>query len=63
MKDRLGYLARLVADDRLEIRIAIPHDDRGVPTGEIYHEKLGARSRIHQNSGRFAVQPLPRFAP
>ena len=25
VKDRLGYLAWLVADDRLEIRIAIPH--------------------------------------
>jgi hypothetical protein len=41
VRDRLGYLAWLVADERLEIQIALPvTPDREFRDG-IYHEKLG----------------------
>ena len=41
IQDRLGYLAWLVAEERLEIRIAISLDQQGQPSRGIYHEKLG----------------------
>ena len=39
--DRLGYLAWLIANERLEIRIAVPTGKDGRVRAGIYHEKLG----------------------
>jgi len=50
-RDRLGYLAWLIAEDRLEIRIAVPVTSLGVPKQGIYHEKLG----IFEDSGGGSV--------
>ena len=41
VKNRLGYLAWLITEEHLDIRIAIPVDGENVPTRGIYHEKLG----------------------
>jgi hypothetical protein len=40
-RDRLGYLAWLIAEERLEIQIALPVAPNGELRDGIYHEKLG----------------------
>ncbi len=40
-RDRLGYLAWLIAEERLEIQIALPVTPNGEFRDGIYHEKLG----------------------
>ncbi len=37
----IGYLAWLIAEGRLDVRIALPVDEEGNPRQGIYHEKLG----------------------
>ena len=39
--DRLGYLAWMISEERLEIRIAVPVPTAGSVRCGIYHEKLG----------------------
>lgn len=41
VEDRLGYLAWMIAEENLEIRVAIPLSEQNVPKIGIYHEKLG----------------------
>jgi superfamily II DNA or RNA helicase len=41
IRDRLSVLAWLVAEGRLEVRIAVPLDGSGAVKSGIYHEKLG----------------------
>ncbi len=53
IRDRLGYLAWLVAESRLDIRIAVPQNESGATCGGIYHEKLGIFSDSHDNSVAF----------
>lgn len=48
---RLGYLAWLIAEERLEIRIAVPIDAQGFPRRGIYHEKLG----LFADKSEFAI--------
>jgi len=50
--DRLGYLAWLVAEERLEIRIAVPEQLQG-----IYHEKVGIFSDDHGNHVAYTGSP------
>lgn len=57
VKDRLGYLAWLIAEDRLEVRIAIPQDEQGRPRDGIYHEKLGLFSDDDENTVAFTGSP------
>jgi superfamily II DNA or RNA helicase len=40
-RDRLGYLAWLIAEERLEIQLALPVTPNGEFRNGIYHEKLG----------------------
>jgi superfamily II DNA or RNA helicase len=54
---RLGYLAWLIAEQRLEIRIAIPIDRQGVPRRGIYHEKLGLFTDKIDNAIAFTGSP------
>lgn len=55
--DRLGYLSWLIAEGRLEVRIAVPQDDNGNPCRGIYHEKLGVFSDDHGDSVAFTGSP------
>jgi len=57
VRDRLGYLAWLIAEERLEIRIAIPLDERGSPRRGIYHEKMGIFSDQFGNAVAFTGSP------
>ncbi len=57
VRDRLGYLAWLIAEERLEIRIAIPLDERGHPRRGIYHEKMGIFSDQFGNAVAFTGSP------
>lgn len=57
VQDRLGYLAWLVAEERLEIRIAVSLDERGRPSRGIYHEKLGIFSDGHEQAVAFTGSP------
>lgn len=57
IEDRLGYLAWLVADGRLEIRVAIPVSDNACPKTGIYHEKLGLLSDKDQHVVAFTGSP------
>jgi len=57
VRDRLGYLAWLIAEERLEIRIAIPLDEKGMPRQGIYHEKMGIFSDEFGNAVAFAGSP------
>ena len=41
VEDRLGYLAWMIAEENLEIRIAVPISEHNLPKTGIYHEKLG----------------------
>ena len=55
--DRIGFLAWLVAKNRLEIRIAIPlSDTTGIRRG-IYHEKLGLFSDATESVIAFTGSP------
>jgi superfamily II DNA or RNA helicase len=54
---RLGYLAWLVAEKRLEIRIAIPIDGQGLPRHGIYHEKLGLFTDKSDHAVAFTGSP------
>jgi len=49
VRDRLGALAWLVAQGRLEVRIAVPLDETGAVKMGIYHEKLGLFSDRKDN--------------
>lgn len=57
IRDRLGVLAWLVAEGRLEVRIALPLDDRGAVKMGIYHEKLGLFSDRSDNVVAFTGSP------
>lgn len=57
VRDRLGYLAWLIAEGRLEVRIAIPLDEHGRLCGGIYHEKLGIFSDDNENAVAFTGSP------
>jgi superfamily II DNA or RNA helicase len=52
VRDRLGYLAWLVAESRLELRIAVRNDYKG-----FYHEKLGIFSDDLGNAVAFTGSP------
>lgn len=56
-RDRLGFLAWLISEERLEIRIAVPVDEAGSPRHGIYHEKLGLFSDREGNSVAFTGSP------
>jgi superfamily II DNA or RNA helicase len=49
VRDRLSVLAWLVAEGRLEVRIAVPLDVSGAVKSGIYHEKLGLFSDNDRN--------------
>jgi superfamily II DNA or RNA helicase len=51
--DRFGYLAWLIAEERLEIRIALPEE----PLRGIYHEKVGIFTDEHQNHVAYTGSP------
>jgi len=57
VRDRLGVLAWLVAEGRLEVRIAVPLDDSGGVKLGIYHEKLGLFSDGNDNVVAFTGSP------
>jgi superfamily II DNA or RNA helicase len=57
IRDRLGALAWLVAEGRLEVRIAVPLDDTGGIKLGIYHEKLGLFSDGNSNVVAFTGSP------
>jgi hypothetical protein len=57
VRDRLGYLAWLIAENRLEVRIAIRQDENGTLSGGIYHEKLGIFSDEDGNMVAFTGSP------
>jgi superfamily II DNA or RNA helicase len=57
VRDRLGALAWLIAQGRLEIRIAVPLDDLGAVKSGIYHEKLGLFSDVAENVVAFTGSP------
>ncbi|HID20866.1 MAG TPA: hypothetical protein EYP14_00485, partial [Planctomycetaceae bacterium] len=57
VRDRLGYLAWLIAEERLEVRIAIPLDEGGRPRRGIYHEKMGILSDQFGNAVTFTGSP------
>jgi superfamily II DNA or RNA helicase len=56
-RDRLGVLAWLVAEGRLEVRIAVPLDETGGVKLGIYHEKLGLFSDDENNVVAFTGSP------
>jgi len=56
-RDRLGYLAWLIAEERLEIRIAVPLSAQNVPRLGIYHEKLGIFEDRSQKVVAFTGSP------
>jgi hypothetical protein len=53
----LGFLAWLIAEGRLDIRIAIPVDEDRKPRHGIYHEKLGLFSDSSDNLVAFTGSP------
>lgn len=55
--NRLGYLAWLIAEERLDVRIAVPQDDNGKQCEGIYHEKIGLFSDICGNTVAFTGSP------
>ncbi|REJ92482.1 MAG: hypothetical protein DWQ29_04810 [Planctomycetota bacterium] len=57
IRDRLGYLSWLIAEERLDVRIAIPLDEDGIPRRGIYHEKLGIFSDAAENTVAFTGSP------
>jgi superfamily II DNA or RNA helicase len=57
IRDRLNVLAWLVAEGRLEVRIAVPLDERSAIRDGIYHEKLGLFSDGKGNVVAFTGSP------
>lgn len=57
IRDRLSVLAWLVAEGRLEVRIAVPLDGSGAVKSGIYHEKLGLFSDTGGNVVAFTGSP------
>jgi superfamily II DNA or RNA helicase len=57
IRDRLGSLAWLIAEGRLEVRIAVPLDEGGAVKLGIYHEKLGLFSDKNENVVAFTGSP------
>lgn len=57
IRDRLGVLAWLVAEGRLEVRIAVPVDESGGVKLGIYHEKLGLFCDDRNNVIAFTGSP------
>jgi superfamily II DNA or RNA helicase len=57
IRDRLSVLAWLVAEGRLEVRIAVPLDVAGAIKSGIYHEKLGLFSDTGGNVVAFTGSP------
>lgn len=57
VKQRLGYLAWLVAEERLDVQIAVARDDHGNIRQGIYHEKLGIFSDNAGNAVAFTGSP------
>lgn len=57
VSDRLGYLAWLIAEGRLDVRVAIPYDEQGRPCDGIYHEKIGLFFDDFGNSVAFTGSP------
>lgn len=57
IRDRLGYLAWLIGEGCLEIRIAVPLDQQGKPRAGIYHEKLGIFFDDQENAVAFTGSP------
>ncbi len=55
--DRLGYLAWLIAEGRLDVKVAIPHDEEGKPCDGIYHEKIGLFFDASGNTVAFTGSP------
>lgn len=55
--DRLGYLAWLIAEGRLDIRIAVPIDGHARVRAGIYHEKMGIFSDDAGNAIAFTGSP------
>jgi superfamily II DNA or RNA helicase len=60
-EERLGLLAWLIAEGRLDIRIAIPVDEDRKPRHGIYHEKLGLFSDCSENLVAFTGSPNETF--
>lgn len=56
-QDRLGYLAWLISEKHLEMKIAIPLSDQDVPKLGIYHEKLGIFQDDSGNEVAFTGSP------
>ena len=56
-RDRLSALAWLIAEDRLEVRIAIPVSETDKVKQGIYHEKLGVFSDTSGNLVAFTGSP------
>ena len=54
IRDRLGALAWLIAEGRLQIKLALRVDKKGFPVGGIYHEKLGIFSDAEGDSVAFS---------
>ncbi|MFZ5923946.1 MAG: DEAD/DEAH box helicase family protein [Bacillota bacterium] len=52
--DALGFLAWLVAEERLEIRIGIPVDAKGRVRTGLYHEKMGIFTDAHEDRVAFS---------
>lgn len=57
IRNRLAVLAWLIAEERLEVRIALPLDDKGGIKLGIYHEKLGLFSDRNGNVIAFTGSP------
>jgi superfamily II DNA or RNA helicase len=57
LRDRLSALAWLVAEGRLEVRIAVPLDEKSAIKDGIYHEKLGLFSDEEGNVVAFTGSP------
>ncbi len=56
-QDRLGFLAWMIAEERLEVQIALPVDSEGRLRRGLYHEKLGIFTDDQGNSVVFTGSP------
>ena len=57
VEDSLGYLAWMIAEENLEIRIAVPISEQNAPKAGIYHEKLGLFLDHFGNTVAFTGSP------
>ncbi len=57
VEDRLGYLAWMIAEENLEIRIAVPMSEQNLAKTGIYHEKLGLFLDQFGNTVAFTGSP------